>query len=153
MGGHEACSSPRCAPPPPPPPRRRARGGGAAAVAPFLLYLADGDVAPGSFNVFSENLKDVQKIFRRRRRRPPARPFACAARAPASPADRRARRPPRRYPETDCSLPASVGGADAGQPGAVVSLVLVLQRCPHYTTAIGPKWGAPGEPSVCCAVL
>ena len=65
----------------------------------------------------------------------------------------RARRPPRRYPETDCSLPASVGGADAGQPGAVVSLVLVLQRCPHYTTAIGPKWGAPGEPNVCCAVL
>ena len=23
----------------------------------------------------------------------------------------------------------------------------------HYTTAIGPKWGAPGEPNVCCAVL
>ena len=66
----------------------------------------------------------------------------------AAPAARR-----RRYPETDCSLPASVGGADAGQPGAVVSLVLVLQRCPHYTTAIGPKWGAPGEPNVCCAVL
>ena len=122
---------------------------------PFLLYLADGDVAPGSFNVFSENLKDVQKIFRRcaAAARPPARLRAAPARAPASPADRRARRPPRRYPETDCSLPASVGGADAGQPGAVVSLVLVLQRCPHYTTAIGPKWGAPGEPNVCCAVL
>ena len=62
---------------------------------PFLLYLADGDVAPGSFNVFSENLKDVQKIFRRCAAA--ARPPGCVrarARPPppptAAPAARRA---------------------------------------------------------------
>jgi len=77
---------------------------------PFLLYLADGDVAPGSFNVFSENLKDVQKIFRRcaAAARPPAR-LRAPARAPASPADP-TRPPPAAQVPGDGLQPARVGG-------------------------------------------
>jgi len=32
---------------------------------PFLIYLADGDTAPGSYNVFASNLKGVQRVFKR----------------------------------------------------------------------------------------
>lgn len=93
---------------------------------PFLIYMADGDTAPGSFNVFSQGseLKGAQRVF-------------------------------KRFPETECAPPPEIV-AELGDLGQSVQmqLAVVLQRCPHYTTNMAGRWGgASAEGSGTCCVI
>lgn len=93
---------------------------------PFLIYMADGDTAPGSFNVFSQGseLKGAQRVF-------------------------------KRFPETECAPPPEIV-AELGDLGQSVQmqLAVVLQRCPHYTTNMAGRWGgASAEGAGTCCVI
>lgn len=87
---------------------------------PYLMYIADGDVAPGSFNVFTQlqsgELRALRAIF-------------------------------RRYPDIACTTQETMAEA---APGAtvMVQLALVLHRCPHFTAAMATRW-QPGPSGGC----
>jgi len=83
---------------------------------PFLIYLADGDTGPGSFNVFQSGatLKPVMRVF-------------------------------KRHPEVGCSPPPELFSELAESNGVIMRLAVVLQRCPHYTANMAPKWDATAD--------
>ena len=92
---------------------------------PYLLYLADGDIASGgsaSFNVFvGQRLQPVQKVF-------------------------------KRHPMADCAPPPELTESLGLAPGHPVHLGTVLARCPHYVASMRTKWGMhkqPGESKDC----
>ena len=92
---------------------------------PFLIYMADGDTAPGSFNAFSQGseLKPAQRVF-------------------------------KRFPETECAPPPEII-AELGEIMSVkMQLAVVLQRCPHYTTNMAGRWGAASADGgdTCCII-
>lgn len=94
---------------------------------PFLIYLADGDTGPGSFNVFQSAaaLKPVMRVF-------------------------------KRHPEVGCSPPPEVFKEEGESNGVTMRLAVVLQRCPHYATHMAPKWDAAADSDYycesCCSV-
>lgn len=92
---------------------------------PFLIYFADGDPAPGSFNVFSQGseLKGAQRVF-------------------------------KRFPETDTAPPPEVVAELGEQQLVPMALAVALQRCPHYTTNMAGRWGgASAEGSGTCCMI
>lgn len=81
---------------------------------PYLIYLADGNAAPSSFNVFHSKLAPVQKLFKRNQ-------------------------------TADCSPPEALRKELDLPAGHPVHLGTVLTRCPHFTAAMGRRWGMAGD--------
>lgn len=91
---------------------------------PMFLVLADGDLMPGSFNVFSPgkdtiDLRPTQQLF-------------------------------KRFPEVEVASP--LHGSDSSAAAGCLKLAVVLQRCPHYSQSMGSKWGAPSSNSKKCVL-
>merc|ERR1719378_230722 len=83
---------------------------------PFMLYIADGDNTPGSYNVFTADMptiKATQQVI-------------------------------KRFPEVDCTPPAA-DGAEPAEQGTIMQLAVVLQRCPHWMPNMANKWAPAGE--------